>query len=435
MDFTEAFKQSQNATKFSPDSCYIATPVGNRLVVRDVDTMRIVTQREFPWSIQELLWSPDGEYLMVANLTACQIRVWSVVDLDWTAAIDETTPAGLLAVVKWAPDGRSIITIPDFALRLTIWSLLTKKVTYIQNPKYTDKGISFRADGKYLAIIERRDSKDYICIYSTTDWKQAKQISIDTLDCMGFEWSPDGQFIVVWENITEYKALIYSLDGRRVSNYSAYKEGLGIKCVSWSPDSKLLALGSYDQNVRILDNFKWSPINELFHTTNINIPGTVIYHEREKHEDVKILRNRNGYTISELPFTVISTRPDPEKPNPKLGVSFCEFNADGTLLASRNDNMPNTLWIWDPSDPRPLLLMHHRQPIKIVRWDPVHPGRIALCCGNGSLYLWTGVGFEPEEIEIPLVNFSIHNFRWSPDGRSLLLMDKETFCVAYFVNE
>ena len=31
-----------------------------------------------------------------------------------------------------------------------------------------------------------------------------------------------------------------------------------------------------------------------------------------------------------------SIRPDPDKPNPKIGVGVCKFNANGSLIASRN---------------------------------------------------------------------------------------------------
>ena len=32
-------------------------------------------------------------------------------------------------------------------------------------------GISFTSDGKFMALAERKDSKDYIGVYCTQDWK------------------------------------------------------------------------------------------------------------------------------------------------------------------------------------------------------------------------------------------------------------------------
>lgn len=45
----------------------------------------------------------------------------------------------------------------------------------------------------------------------------------------------------------QYKVLLYSLDGRLLSSYSAYEWSLGIKSVVWSPSSQFLAVGSYDE--------------------------------------------------------------------------------------------------------------------------------------------------------------------------------------------
>lgn len=43
--------------------------------------------------------------------------------------------------------------------------------------------------------------------------------------------------------------LLYSLDGRLLSSYSAYEWSLGVKAVTWSPSSQFLAIGSYDEKV------------------------------------------------------------------------------------------------------------------------------------------------------------------------------------------
>ncbi len=57
-------------------------------------------------------------------------------------------------------------------------------MSYIKNHKYVDKcinfpmiifnqklGISFSSNGKFMALAERRDAKDYIGIYYCNDWK------------------------------------------------------------------------------------------------------------------------------------------------------------------------------------------------------------------------------------------------------------------------
>jgi WD40 repeat protein len=62
-------------------------------------------------------------------------------------------------------------------------------------------------------------------------------------------WSYDGRFLVLWESLIEYKVFIYYPDGRIASSYSPYADFLGIKCISWSPSSQLLAIGGFDEKV------------------------------------------------------------------------------------------------------------------------------------------------------------------------------------------
>ena len=42
---------------------------------------------------------------------------------------------------------------------------------HIKNPKFSEKGISFNSNGNFMALVERKSTKDYIGIYSTADWK------------------------------------------------------------------------------------------------------------------------------------------------------------------------------------------------------------------------------------------------------------------------
>lgn len=46
--------------------------------------------------------------------------------------------------------------------------------------------------------------------------------------------------------------LVYRLDGKQCLDYSGDEFGLGIRTLQWSPDSEIIALGDYDDNVRRL---------------------------------------------------------------------------------------------------------------------------------------------------------------------------------------
>jgi hypothetical protein len=65
----------------------------------------------------------------------------------------------------------------------------------------------------------------------------------------------------------EYRVLFYSLDGSLVSKYEAYENALGLKSMAWSSSGHFIALGSFDEHLRILNHLNWKPIAELNHET------------------------------------------------------------------------------------------------------------------------------------------------------------------------
>jgi WD40 repeat protein len=97
--------------------------------------------------------------------------------------------------------------------------------------------------------------------------------------------------------------------------------------------------------------------------------------------------------------------------------------------------MPNVLWIWDIINMCQVALVHQLSPIKSVLWNPLKPDLLAYSCGNNFIYLWGGPSKGCDVIEVPAVNFMISQFKWSPDGRSLALVDKDKFCLAFMVEE
>lgn len=66
MNFSEAFQQTKYLVRFSPDGRYIASCSQYRLVVRDVQTLQIVNLHTCLDPVQQLIWSPDSQFIMCA---------------------------------------------------------------------------------------------------------------------------------------------------------------------------------------------------------------------------------------------------------------------------------------------------------------------------------------------------------------------------------
>ncbi|KAI9094894.1 hypothetical protein DFS34DRAFT_627591 [Phlyctochytrium arcticum] len=443
MDFTELYKQSSGLCTFSPDGRYLATSVAHRLVIRDADSLQILHLYAATETIDHVSWSPSSELVLCASFKLGLIQIWNVQDEHWTAKIEEGV-AGLVSV-RWAPDSRHVLAFSDFQLRITVWSLITKEATYLQFPKYTDRGFAFRSDGRYFALAERTESKDFVSIYDCEDWTLLKRFMLDTTDMEDLAWSPDGRFVAVWETSLKYGIYIYYADGRRVSSYSAYESGLGIKSVTWSPSSQFLAIGSFDQKVRFLNHYTWRPLIEFSHPKELTAPDIAVFKEINPAKDPsmagisswsQVALPKMRYSFLHPPMTLPQVRADPDKPNPRVGVSSALFSADGALMLTQNDNMPTCLWIWDMTELCQVALIHQSSPIRSVTWNPVIPGLLAFCTGNGFIYIWRGGEVNGcELVEVPAVQFTVTDVKWNPNGRGLVLLDKDKFCVGFPVDE
>lgn len=59
--------------------------------------------------------------------------------------------------------------------------------------------------------------------------------------------------------------LFYSPAGELLGRLEAYSNALGVKHSLWSPDGKLLSIGSYDQCARLVSPVTWKPVAVLKH--------------------------------------------------------------------------------------------------------------------------------------------------------------------------
>ena len=309
--------------------------------------------------------------------------------------------------------------------------------------------MDFSSNGKYMALAERRDCKDYVSLFDCAQWQLIRHFQVETTDLVGLSWSPDGKVLCIWDSVLDYKLYLYSIDGRCLASYSAYEHALGIKSVSWSPTSQFLAIGSFDQKLRILNHVTWKTVAEHFHGMSVESGNgkVVVYSEVEtkslRGAEMKspgrgglpipvpssLYLSQSKYETLAIPVSVPHVKPDPEKPNPKLGVGTITFSPDSKYVASRNDNMPNAVWIWNVASLRLSVLLLQASPVREFKWDPVQ-SRLAICTSNNKLYLWSPAGCVSVTVPVE-ASFSVQRLSWHPNGKSLALLGATHFCVCY----
>lgn len=78
-----------------------------------------------------------------------------------------------------------------------------------------------------------------------------------------------------------------------------------------------------------------------------------------------------------------------------------------------SDNMPQSLWVWDMQRLGLLAVLEQTGPVRCFNWDPCRP-RLALCTGNGRVYLWSPAGCV--SVNVPVEGMApssphVYNFR------------------------
>uniref|UniRef100_A0A8C3C9Q0 WD repeat-containing protein WRAP73 n=1 Tax=Cairina moschata TaxID=8855 RepID=A0A8C3C9Q0_CAIMO len=334
--------------------------------------------------------------------------------------------AALLEILFKVQELHNFLCSPLPPLELGVTAFHCRVITYSALPSLSVAfvsllGIAFTKDGRYMAVAERRDCKDFVSLFVCSDWQLLRHFDTETQDLFGIEWAPNGCVLAVWDTCLEYKILLYSLDGRLLSTYRAYEWSLGIKSIAWSPSSQFLAIGSYDEKVRILNHVTWKKIAEFEHPATVVNTKTVVYKEVEKPSAVEMERlsfpptralasslfsTQSKYDISQVPVSFQYIKPVADRANPKMGIGMLAFSPDNCFLATKNDNIPNAVWIWDIQKLKLSVVLEQLCAIQSFQWDPRQP-RLAVCTGNSKVYLWSPAGCV--SVQVPM------------EGKALLL--------------
>lgn len=147
------------------------------------------------------------------------------------------------------------------------------------------------------------------------------------------------------------------------------------------------------------------------HTRTIRLPGVTVWSECASSSSA---RDRY-YAQVPQPTTLPTVAFSPSDADPKSGISAIAFsNPEGTLVATKCDSMPSTVWIWSLKLLRPYAVLVHLNPVKSIDWHPTIPELLMVQCapedksssaeaGAGMMvYLWSTTWKQPRAIHMPL---------------------------------
>jgi hypothetical protein len=124
-----------------------------------------------------------------------------------------------------------------------------------------------------MALVEKREAKDWISIYFTgNEWKLVNTFEVDTFDAADVIWCKEDTSILVYDSPLEAKVLIYSaMTGECLvkHNFSITNMGgalgLGIKQVSLSLNGFYCVASFFDTKIKLFHGISFKEIANLEH--------------------------------------------------------------------------------------------------------------------------------------------------------------------------
>lgn len=439
MDLTNRALASAHSLP-SPDGRFLATVVGQKLFLRttrSLATTRTITLSEAcAGSIKHFIWSDSSDRLLVASADNT-IRVFSATVPRYCATIkDPTSETAKVSYVAFGATHDEVLVYADFGLKLTIFNLEWRTSIDIPNPKLyqavnASKGYAYRPQTRNLALLSRRDGKDVVSIHRQANYEVIRSWNPDTIDAASISWSLDGKWLAVIESAGHgHKILFYAADGHLFKTWKGPRPsgiaeadidlGAGVKSIQWSADGRYLAVADYSMKITLLSIPPFVETMRVEHTSTIKpMEGLQVWQEQVVTKAQAILakteqRTYTAVTVTVHPPTGAPAPASSTLPDIKAGTALMAIDTTGTLIASKMESMPTTIFIWDIASKllRAVLIQH--APVAKLTWHPSINELLLIRCESddtkGVAYIW-----EPTFGTPRIVDFSAQ----LPEGRTL----------------
>ena len=429
LTFSNKRKYSGNIA-FSPDSKYFAISKGLELIIYDNKYLKPYQNCSFVDFIEDIQWSKNSKLILVGLYKRARCEIRSIENPKWYCSIDEGVKG--MKYSLFSPDSLHILSICDHNIKLSIRSLVDKSLLYINFPKYARKGLSFSSKGNFMALAERNEAKDYIGVYFVNKWTCIKKFLTQTEDLQDVKWSYDNSALLIPDTPTLCILYIYSPIGDLISKIELYQYKMGIKSMDISPNGHYICLGLYDQSLRIFNNISYTCVTIFEHDKEILNDIKVNYYKEEilnnegesKYIQIKppidlrnenILKNKNNYINDKVP---------------KIGISKMAFSFDNYFLATKNDKIPNILFIWDINQMNLQFVLIQLNEIVHFEWAK-NKNILFISTNNNKLYYFTLDSCKI--LQLPK-DFNNKSLIFSSDGKKMMIKDTNNFIMVNMDN-
>ena len=431
LTFSNKRKYSGNIA-FSPDSKFFAISKGLELIIYDNKSLKPYLNYTFIDFIEDIQWSKNSKLILVGLYKRARCEIRNIENPKWYCSIDEGVKG--MKYSLFSPDSLHIISICEHNIKLSIRSLVDKSLYYINFPKFAKKGLSFSTKGNFMALAERNEAKDYIGVYFVNKWICIKKFLTQTEDLQDVKWAYDSSALLVPDSPTLCVLYVYSPIGDLISKIELYQFKMGIKSLDISPNGHYICLGLYDQTLRIFNNISYTCV-------------TIFEHDKEILNDIKVnyykeeLINNEGdskYVQINPPIDLIKENILKNKNNnyvndktPRIGISKMAFSFDNYFLATKNDKMPNILFIWDINQMNLQFVLIQLNEVIHFEWAK-NKNILFISTNNNKLYYFTLYSCKILKLA---KDFNNKSLLFSSDGKKMMIKDTNNFIMVNLENE
>ncbi|KAI1393698.1 uncharacterized protein F4822DRAFT_424161 [Hypoxylon trugodes] len=397
--------------------------------------------------VTTFIWSPSSTRILVA--IPDQVHVFAARAGDFHAVIRIPSSATKSTFIDFGPTDHEVCLWSPFGIKLTLANLKCSKAVEIANPKFYNatsatRGCSFRPNTHHLALLTRSSGKDMISIHSPDTRVIERSWYPDTVDAQGLAWTPDGRWLVVWESSSQApRVLFYTSDGHifkdwcgpppHASDDMNLKYGTGVRAVTLSPDGRLAAVTNGSTCICILNMPSMVETMRLHHpqvaqpkdTLQVSKPPSILASGHASltmkiWQEQNTLPNTGSFSLPAFVKATQAVTPQWTGTNnfqeSTSGCNLAKFDCSSSLLATRLEDAPGTIWIWDiPSSDLRAVLMYHANVTKL-EWHPSQPEQLLVRCEGGNyaslVFAWDPLSHGPHSIDMA------HRFPGTVSGKT-----------------
>ena len=395
---------------FSPNGKYLLVPKGKNLILYTLHPdIKKLEKIIFNSTINYIEFSPSSEYFLILLLKLQECHIKSVNKKNFLMKIKE--PIYNINSAIWSSNDNYILISLNNYNALHIFStkdeyenieeeLDNQNLDYKYNknfkfvisnikfPNLSKQGIDFSCGAReFFAIIIRKQIKDWVEIYDTSDYSLVSSFVCSTINADNILWTKDNSFILVQENKNyDCKLFVYSLSGNLIHIIEPYKNYLGINKLNISPNGHYITATYCDNNIRLYHYLSFKLCKEIF-PDNLIIPSnnnkyifekTVILVENSKKDEINF---EHLFDKKKKLFNIENTFPKKISSNQNNTLSNFSYSFNSQYLAFISIKFPHILLIYDITAFKLSFLIVFENNIIDFIWSPCSL-QLVICTEN-----------------------------------------------------